>query len=100
MTPLDETPVVTPLGVATLFGVNSNVANPVWACWIDSTQELWWFGNPHVRRRPTVTDSPHTQRISGFTHINTKLYSQIARYVQHGWLPENYDPADPRTWQL
>ena len=98
MTPLDETPVVTPLGVATLFGVNSNVANPVWACWIDSTQELWWFGNRHVRRRPTPTNGH--PGVSGFTHLNRQIFTQVARYVQHGWLPENYDPADPRTWKL
>lgn len=98
MTPLDEIPVFTPLGPAICFGVNAHVANPVWACWIESTQELWWFNNRHIRRRITVTTG--NIGVSPFSYINVKLRQHIARYVACGWLPEGYDPEDVKTWKL
>ena len=98
MTPVDEIPVVTPLGTAMCFGVNSHIAAPVWACWIESTQELWWFGNRHIRRRPTVTTG--NIGISPFAYINAPLRRQIERYKANGWLPADYDPEDIGTWKL
>lgn len=98
MTPIDETPVITPLGVATLMGVIAHVARPVWACWSDLTQEMWFWDNRHIRRRPTPTNG--FKAVSGFTGLNRQHYCHIGRYVQNGWLPENYDPADPKTWNV
>lgn len=98
MTPLDEIPVITPLGTAMCFGVNAHCANPVWACWIDSTGELWWFGNPFIRRRPTPTGGQH--RTSGFRNVSWLVRRQIERYIANGWLPENYDPEKVETWKL
>jgi len=92
-----DTPVVTPLGPATLFAA-ADGSRPKWACWIDSTQELFFFDNIHVRRRPTVTD-PY-MRISPFCHLNRKINEQIARYIQNGWLPADYDPEKVETWKI
>lgn len=97
MTQLEEIPVITPLGPAMCFGVNSNCANPVWACWIDATGEMWWFGNPFVRRRPTVTGGQ--PRVSGFRFVNACLWRHIDRYIAAGWLAPGYDPERPETWK-
>lgn len=98
MTPLDHFPVITPLGPATCIGIVSNLDDVEWVTFIDSTQEAWFWRNPYIRRRRNVTNCLVTT--SPFSNINIALAKQIKRYIQNGWLPENYDPTITDTWKL
>lgn len=97
MTPLEPFPVITPLGPATCTGVESG-DDPEWICWIESTQECWWFGNRYIRRRLNVSNG--RTGISPFSHLNEPIRRQIARYIANGWLPADYDPERVETWKL
>jgi hypothetical protein len=96
VTPLEPFSVITPLGPAICTGIYI-AEDPEFLCWINSTQEPWWFGNPHIRRRPTVSNG--ILGVSPFSHINKRLEVQIMRYISKGWLPEDYDPCDTSTWR-
>lgn len=97
MTPLEPFDVFTPLGAAWCIGVYDNTDDPRWCCWMYNTQEMWWFDNKHVRRKPSVSNT--LMSISPFSHINTLLRRQIERYVANGWLPVGYDPSKVETWR-
>lgn len=98
MTPLDHFAVLTPLGPATCIGICADLDDPEWACWIERTQEMWWFGNRLIRRRPNVTND--RAGVSPFDQLNPPLLVQIERYKKNGWLPPGYDPSDVATWSL
>lgn len=96
---LEPFDVYTPLGIAQCVGIWIS-EDPQWCCWIHSTGENWWFGNPHIRRRLTATHSPVRHGLSSYMKINKPLQRQIERYKKNGWLPANYNPEDAETWPL
>jgi len=98
MTPLEPFAVITPLGPASCTGVISDVEDPQWCCWINSTLEVWWFDNRHMRIRRNVTNT--MMSVSPFSFINAPLQKQIERYIANGWLPKDYDPTNVDTWKL
>lgn len=98
MTPLEAFPVITPLGVATCIGILDGLDDVEWPCWIEATQEMWFFRNPMIRRRPNVTNG--ITSISPFARINAPLQRQIDRYKASGWLPPDFDPAKVETWRF
>lgn len=96
-TPIEPFSVMTPLGPATCIGCYPS-DDCEWATWNERTQEMWWFTNMNIRRRLTATNGRRSY--SGFTQLNAVHLKHIERYVENGWLPEVYDPADPRTWPV
>lgn len=94
---MEEFPVMTPYGPATCVGVHTS-DNCEWACWIERTQEMWWFGNENVRRRCNATNGRRSY--SPFYRINDSHRMHIRRYIDNGWLPADYDPAKTETWPL
>jgi hypothetical protein len=98
LTPLEHFPVVTPLGPATCIGVLDQLDDVEWPCWVNATQEMFFFRNPEIRRRPNITNNFTT--ISPFMKIGAPLKRQIDRYKAAGWLPRDYDPMKVETWRF
>jgi len=98
MTPLEPFDVLTPLGPASCTGVISDAEDPLWCCWIESTLEVWWFDNKHVRLRRNVSNV--YMSVSPFSYVNPVLQRQIDRYIANGWLPKDYDATKVETWKL
>ena len=94
---LDPFPVMTPYGPATCIGVYSS-DDCEWATWNERTQEMWWFTNQNIRRRLNATNS--RKSYSPFTQLNAVHQIHIQRYIENGWLPNNYDPTKVETWIL
>jgi hypothetical protein len=98
MTPIEPFHVMTPYGPATCIGVLADLEDVEWATFNNATQEMWFWTNPHIRRRINSTNGFFAY--SPFTRLNTVHLANIARYVANGWLPGDYDPAKPETWRL
>lgn len=94
MTPLDQFPVLTPLGPAICIGVLADLDDVEWVTFIISTGEPWFWRNPHIRLRPNVTNG--YGKASPFINLNEHVLKQIERYKQNGWLP-NGKTDHPRT---
>jgi hypothetical protein len=98
MTPIDPFHVMTPYGPATCIGVLSHLEDVEWATFNNATQEMWFWTNPHIRRRINATNG--FPAYSPFTRLNPVHRANIKRYIDNGWLPPDYDPAKPETWRL
>lgn len=94
---VDPFAVFTPYGPATCIGVYPS-DDCEWATFNERTQELWWFINQNIRRRISATNG--RRGYSGFMALSPVHMMHIKRYVDNGWLPENYDPTNPSTWPL
>lgn len=97
LTPLEKFPVMTPYGPATCIGM-LDADNVEWPTWNERTQEMWFFGNPNIRRRVNATNG--LLSYSPFTRLNRVHLFHIKRYIEFGWLPRDYDPAKVETWPL
>lgn len=98
MTPLEPFPVYTPLGIAKCVGICDEQDDVEWVTFILATGEPWFWRNPHIRLRRNVTNGLLAS--SGFTGLNDPVLNQIKRYKASGFLPPEYDPATPQTWQV
>lgn len=88
---------MTPYGLATCIGMLDQ-DDVEWPTWNEATQEMWFWRNPHIRRRINATNGLLTY--SPFTRLNRVHVRHIRRYIENGWLPSDYDPSKPETWPL
>lgn len=89
---------MTPYGPATCIGVLDTLDDVEWPTFLEATQEMWFWRNPHIRRRINSTNG--LLSYSPFTRLNAVHFRQIKRYIDNGWLPADYDPTKPETWRL
>ena len=94
---IDDFPVMTPYGPATCVGVYPS-DDCEWATFNETTQEMWWFQNMHIRRRCNATNA--RGGYSPFAKLNRVHHVHIKRYIDNGWLPADYDPLKTETWPL
>jgi len=97
LTRLSDFHVFTPLGKAICVGVFADAEDPEWVTWITATGEPWWWTGRHIRRAPNITNA--LPGVSGFPPLNPETWGHIVRYKTKGYLPMDFDPADPSTWR-
>ncbi len=89
MIPWPAFDVLTPLGIAECNGVDVDGQSVEWLCWIKATGEPFFWRNQCIRRNFDLTSG--LPMASPFTEVpNTKLQSQIDRYIKNGWLPPDW----------